>query len=238
MALSDCKCVIGFVTYDGGMTCTRCPPGLTMASVGDSSHCFRYIGPWRKASLDGPFPLAAFSYPSGVVGINATMTVVSDYGSHTSRILLLDLEVVQTVIGKEYSPGWRDGNASKARLNHPMGLARGRSAAEILVADGFNHRIRSFDLNTMFLSTLVGTGFLGARDGPLNSSEFHFLSVLLFITYMYTNALRRLNFIPRQVLTLADRLAYPMGVGLIPGTAYAALSDQFRHRYGLSLRLA
>jgi hypothetical protein len=206
--------------------------------VSDSSHCFRYIGSGRKASHDGPYSLAAFSYPSGVAGINATVTVVSDYGSHTLRILRLDSEVVETVIGTENAPGWQDGNASEARLNHPMGLAQGRSTTEILIADGFNHRIRSFDLNTMVLSTLAGTGFLGARDGPLNSSEFHFPSALavhgqyLYITDMYNNALRLLNFITGQVSTLVDRLAYPMGVGLIPGTAYIAISDQLRHRYG------
>ncbi len=230
------------MSYDGGMSCTRCPPGLS--SVRTSSHCFRYIGSGSKARLDGPFLQAAFSYPGGVVGVNATVTVVSDYGSHTLRILQLDSEVVQTVIGIENEPGWQDGNASEARLNHPMGLARGRSAAEILIADGFNHRIRSFDLNTMVLSTLAGTGFLGSKDGPMNKSEFHFPSALavqdqyLYITDMYNNALRVLNFITGQVSTLVDRFAYPMGVGLIPGTQYIAISDQLRHRYELYLRFA
>jgi hypothetical protein len=154
-----------------------------MPSRADHGQCGRFVSllPVHRVRAQGqsrrPFPWLR-SRIRVVVGINATMTVVSDYGSHTLRILLLDLEVVQTVIGKENLPGCRDGNASEARLNHPMGLARGRSAAEILVADGFNHRIRSFDLNTMVLSTLAGTGFLGARDGPLNSSEFHFPSAL------------------------------------------------------------
>lgn len=217
-----------------------CPEGLSSGSSG--SFCFRRIGSGSKGSKDGLWFEASFSYPSGVVGVSTETTIVSDYGSHILRRILLSTAAaeVETIVGAVNRPGWKDGDAAAARFNHPMGLSLGRSSAEILVADGFNHRIRSLDLNTMVVSTLAGTGFAGATDGPANSSQFNFPSALavqnqvVYITDMYNNNVRLLDLVTMQVSTLVNGILYPMGVTLVPNTPFIAVSDQLSQRYFLT----
>ena len=231
---SDCQCYSGFVSYDGGQSCVACPVGLSSGSIG--AYCFRKLGTGHKESLDGQWAVAAFSYPSGIVGVNTTSTIVSDYGSHTLRIIRLDLRTVQTIVGAVGRASWQDGVASAARFNHPMGLAIGRTPSEILVADGFNHRIRSVNLQSLLVSTVAGTGYAGAVDGQANASQVNFPSALavqdevVYVTDMYNNRLRRVDLASGLVSTLVEGFAYPLGVGLVYGSPYIAVSDQLNQR--------
>jgi hypothetical protein len=53
--------------------------------------------------------------------------------------------------------GWRDGEALKARFNYPSGLALGTpNGSLVLIADGYNHRIRRLDTRSMLVDTIAG----------------------------------------------------------------------------------
>jgi DNA-binding beta-propeller fold protein YncE len=59
-----------------------------------------------------------------------------------------------------------DAQAKDSLFHNPFGLAyQGAGVERLFVADSSNNRIRQLDLRTMLVSTLVGTGLAGRRDG-------------------------------------------------------------------------
>jgi hypothetical protein len=103
-------------------------------------------GSGRETLEDGSFARAGFAQPSGLA-LAGSRVYVAD--SETSSVRYLDLAQgqVRTLVGKGlFDFGDRDGPASEALLQHPIGLGHG--PAGLLVADSYNDKIKAVDEET------------------------------------------------------------------------------------------
>jgi hypothetical protein len=83
-----------------------------------------------------------------------------------SAVRRIDLasERVETMIGRGlFDFGDIDGEAARARLQHPLGVAA--SGSKILVADTYNHKIKELDPEARMIRTLYGDGKPGTDRG-------------------------------------------------------------------------
>lgn len=119
--------------------------------------------------VDGPGITARFSTPSGLVVDAGGTLYVADTGNNVIRRIAPDGRV-STVAG-DGTAGYRDGPASTAQFNGPIGIAADRGG-RLIVADTYNDRIRVIDAAGT-VTTLAGAGGVGAEDGPGHSARFH-----------------------------------------------------------------
>ncbi|MFK7924714.1 MAG: PKD domain-containing protein [Bacteroidia bacterium] len=86
---------------------------------------------------------------------------------------MLHAQLVTTIAGQAEVIGNTDGQAlSQALFNNPHGIAidgRGR----LYIADRWNHKVRMMDTQTGLVTTLAGTGQIGADNGPGNVARFY-----------------------------------------------------------------
>jgi len=196
--------------------------------------------------VDGNLSIACFNGPSGVsvlVKDSDTLVVVSEVGNHVLRYINAITLQVGTLAGNGYV-GYADGEARSAMFNHPVAVATSPDQSLVLVADGFNHRIRSFNVSNSSVSTLAGDGGAGLKDGIGTSAKFDFPSALCFfadglkvaVTDMYNNKIRIIDLLDRQVTTLSTignpafrpDFVYPAGIAITTGDVSAFVTDQYR----------
>ncbi|HTC21506.1 MAG TPA: hypothetical protein VK859_11705, partial [bacterium] len=104
----------------------------------------------------------------------------TDYSSNGG--LLSPMGYYNRLIAGGDDPGFRDGDFSSARFNHPAGMALDDRGERLFVADRDNHRIRVIYLHEdNRVETLAGTGQAGSADGPLAGASFNQPSVLAWL---------------------------------------------------------
>ncbi len=106
-------------------------------------------------------PDTILSYPGKVFVDPAGSTLfIADTGHH--RIVAADSETgeVKNVYGRG-KPGYADGPALEALFDSPQGMALSPDGKYLYVADTNNHAIRSIELATGEVGTILGTGTLG-----------------------------------------------------------------------------
>lgn len=112
----------------------------------------------READDSGPL-----SFPGKVVVLADGSLAISDSGHH--RVVFATPEgAVRAVVGSGLA-GFADGTFEQASFRKPQGLAEAGDL--VYVADTENHAIRAIDRHTHAVSTVAGTGEIGA--GPLGS---------------------------------------------------------------------
>lgn len=121
--------------------------------------------------LDGPASFARFGHPSGIALDHNGNVIIADTERHRIRRLSADYSTVTTICG-DGTEGFRDGDASTARLNQPRGLAIDRDG-NIIFADDGSHRIRLLSADCCTVTTIAGTGVPGCRDGPALSARLN-----------------------------------------------------------------
>jgi hypothetical protein len=110
----------------------------------------------------------------------------------------------------------------KALMQHPLGVFA--TAPAVYVADSYNHSIRLFDPVTGALSTLIGHGARGVKDGALDTAEFNEPNAVLkvgeklYIADTNNNAIRVADLDAKTVSTLP--------VTELPPPAVAEFSSQ------------
>ncbi|MBI5478018.1 MAG: hypothetical protein HY906_04135 [Deltaproteobacteria bacterium] len=109
----------------------------------------------------------------GGLAIMSGRLYVADTGSCTLRMIDLSNSnfPVTTVAGVAGNCTHADGNATVARLNHPMGLAT-NGYNELFVADRENHVLRKLDNNGMMTTPCGGVGLQGSDDGLGSAARF------------------------------------------------------------------
>ena len=114
-------------------------------------------GPVHFALEKDGLPDSVLSFPGKVVvDGDAGRLYVADTNHH--RVVVADLETGEVVdVFGSGTRGLRDGVGTAARFDQPQGMALGADG-ELFVADVGNHSIRSIDLATGAVATLVGTG--------------------------------------------------------------------------------
>jgi hypothetical protein len=160
------------------------PTGVAMDGAGnvyvaDYNNKIRKITPAGMVSTlagsgvagaaDGPGASASFLNPTGVVVDGAGNVYVADQGNNKIRKVTPG-GVVSTLAGSG-TRGAADGPGAGASFNYPTGVAVD-GAGNVYVADNSNQKIRKVTPGGV-VSTLAGTGMVGATDGPGASASFY-----------------------------------------------------------------
>lgn len=133
--------------------------------------------------LNGPRHEAAFAQPSGLATDGHNLYVADSEGSAIRKIPFTKSMSVTTVAGTSDLPNGQslfefndtDGNGSSARFQHPLGLTY--YDGHLIVADTYNHKIKSIDLATGDVKTELGNGKRGDSLDPPQFAEPGGLSV-------------------------------------------------------------
>lgn len=127
----------------------------------------RLAGSGRENSLDGPLEEAALAQPSGLaLSADGQRLYFADSESSSVRVVDLREKLVKTVVGYNVSSqfenglfefGLIDGAYPEARLQHCLGVALlpGDGPDRLLVADTYNHALRSLDAASRTITTIA-----------------------------------------------------------------------------------
>ena len=120
----------------------------------------------QAAYIDGFLHEAAFGRPQGVLYANGRL-YIADSLNHAVRVIIG--EEVFTFAGG-LGEGFRDGGWHQAMFSYPSALAL-HPDGSIYVADTGNHSIRRIAADGS-VSTVIGNGRQGFRDGPAREAMF------------------------------------------------------------------
>jgi len=132
----------------------------------------RYAGTGAEGRHDGHVDVAAFAQPSGLALRDRTLYVADAEANIVRAVDLPPINTVRTVAGGDlFDFGDADGAGDDVRLQHPLGVCA--TAAEVLIADTYNHRIKRLDPATGVVRRFVGCGRPGHVDGVAATAMFY-----------------------------------------------------------------
>jgi thiol-disulfide isomerase/thioredoxin len=125
-------------------------------------------GTTNEGLVDGPADQAWFAQPSGLAAAGDRLWVAD---SETSAVRWVDAEdVVHTAVGTGlFDFGHRDGDASQALLQHPLGVTA-LPDGSVAVCDTYNHALRRYDPATDQVTTLA-TDLREPSDAVLDGED-------------------------------------------------------------------
>ena len=143
------------------------PSGLVVIAMAGTHQIFAFdprtcavsvfAGSGLEGLADGEPTEAWFAQPSGLALAGADVWVADSETSALRRIEIADGQAVavHTMVGEGlFDFGFRDGDASQARLQHPLGVAV-LPDHSIAIADSYNGAVRRFDPSNNTVSTLA-----------------------------------------------------------------------------------
>lgn len=127
---------------------------------------------FSTGSADGVRFLAGFNAPFGVAldSAGAALFIADSNNQKIRRLDLASLSV--TSFAGSGAAGWADGTGAAALFNNPWGLALEPATGLLWVSDSGNFRIRVVNPTSGAVSTLAGSGAVGALDGFAASAGF------------------------------------------------------------------
>ena len=169
---------------------------------------FPYAGSGREARADGGIDDAAFAQPSGLA-LSQDVLYVADSESNIVRAIdLPPVNQVRTLAGGDlFEFGDRDGRGDDVRLQHPLGIAA--SPLGLVIADTYNHKIKTLDAGTGEVRTFAGTGEEGSSDGHRAGARFYepggisATSTAIYVADTNNHAIRRIDVATGRVETLS-----------------------------------
>ena len=177
-----------------------------------------YAGNGREDIVDGPLlpdsPYAlgasSFAQPSGLTSDGEWLYVADSEGSSIRAVPLDNSGQVRTVVGTSELPAGRlfsfgdqDGRFEQAKLQHVLGVVH--HDGKLFVADAYNNKIKSIDLDRKRVRTIAGTGRAGRRDDPAEFDEPAGLSYAqgkLYVADTNNHAVRVIDLTTGRVSTL------------------------------------
>ena len=131
-------------------------------------------------------------------------------------------DVAVSTLAGSGSQGAVDATGISASFNRPIGCTLAEDDATLYVADEANHKIRAVHMATGAVSTLAGSGSVGAVDAIGTSASFnapHYLALsttgtALYVTDFFNHNLRMVNVTTGVVSTLVANFSYPTGLAL------------------------
>ncbi|MDM7912565.1 MAG: thioredoxin-like domain-containing protein, partial [Methanotrichaceae archaeon] len=163
-----------------------------------------FAGSGAEGVLDGPRLEASLAQPSGITTDGRDLYFAD---SESSALRMVQDDVVTTLIGKGlFIFGDEDGRFPLARLQHPIGVHYHENA--LYIADSYNHKVKKADLRTREVTTLIGTGTAGRKDGDalkagLNEpNDLVFLDGKLYIADTNNHAIRVYDPLTEKLSTL------------------------------------
>ena len=146
--------------------------------------------------VDGAGNVAQFYYPAGMAVDANDNLYVADYGNNKIRKITAD-GTVSTFAGTGVA-GSDDGTVTTAQFNGCTGVCVD-ATGNVYVADYYNNKIRKIDTQGN-VTTVAGTGAIGADDGPASTASFHYPAIValapdgtLFITDEENNKIRHID---------------------------------------------
>ena len=145
---------------------------------------------------DGTGTNASFAGPAGVDIDDQGNIYVADWYNHAIR--KIDIYQQVTTIAGTGQPGYNDGSGTTAQFNTPSDVTLYNSN-QLLVADGFNYRIRLINLNDNTVSTLAGSGEAGFQDGKGDVARFNGPSgiavsdSIIYVSDYFNNRIRKIT---------------------------------------------
>ncbi|MGI9036641.1 MAG: thioredoxin-like domain-containing protein, partial [Pyrinomonadaceae bacterium] len=164
-----------------------------------------FAGTGAEARLDGALNEAAFAQSSGITTDGKNL-FVADAESNTIRKIDLEKGTVETLVGGDlYEFGDKDGAGDDVRLQHPLGITTDNG--KLLIADTYNHKIKTLDAENRIVKTFLGTGKSGQTDGAANATFYEpaGLSVAggkLYVADTDNQAIRVIDLQTKQTSTL------------------------------------
>ncbi|XP_053407763.1 NHL repeat-containing protein 2-like [Mercenaria mercenaria] len=144
--------------------------------------CMRFAGCGVEENRNNSYPeKAGFAQPSGVtLSKKHNCLFIADSESSSIRSIQLKDGSVKNVVGGDIDPrnlfayGDVDGTGTQAKLQHPLGVSMATEDGPLLIADSYNHKIKSIDIAKRSCQTLLGTGKPGSsRGGNLLETELN-----------------------------------------------------------------
>jgi sugar lactone lactonase YvrE len=170
-----------------------------------------YAGSGREARVDGSVDEAAFGQPSGLAVGDGTLFVADSESNIVRAIALPPVNAVRTLAGGDlFEFGDRDGRGDGARFQHPLGVAW--AGDTLVVADTYNHKIRTVSPATGDVRTFAGTGAEGHDDGAAGAATFYepggisATASALYVADTNNHAIRRISLDGRLTETVPVRL--------------------------------
>ncbi len=167
----------------------------------------------------GPAAQAQVNLPVAVAVDGAGDLFIADMSNDVVREVTLD-GVIHTVAGNHVRGYSGDGGlASQAQLNTPTGVGFD-AKGNLLIADRYNHRIRSVDHGTAIITTVVGTGSAGSMGdgGQATLAQLNYPAGVapdpagnLFIADSGNNKIRRVD--PSGIITTFAGMFGAVGLG-------------------------
>jgi sugar lactone lactonase YvrE len=117
---------------------------------------------------DGAGAAASFNTPSALASDSAGNLYVADTGNN--RLRKVTPEGVVTTLAGDGGAGFRDGPASRAQFDSPVGVASD-GEGNVYVADTYNDRVRLITKDGT-VRTLAGSGATGNADGAGDAASF------------------------------------------------------------------
>ena len=175
-----------------------------------------HAGSGREDHLDASLLAAALAQPSGL-STDGRVLFIAD--SEVSSIRTADLDPrgghVRTVVGQGlFDYGDIDGAGDEVRLQHPLGVEYWDGV--LYVADTYNNKIKTIDLQTRQTATFAGTGEADLIDGAAGQAAFDEPAGLsaaagkLFVADTNNHAIRVIDLESRIVKTFELREFGPM----------------------------
>ncbi|HJW34985.1 MAG TPA: NHL repeat-containing protein [Holophagaceae bacterium] len=203
--------------------------------------------PQNPGWADGPGATAQFGLTQGLVLGPDGNLYVADSTNSAIRMIAPD-GTVSTYAGTG-NRALTDGLVSEAEFNQPWGITKDASG-HLLVADTYNHAVRSIDLATGTVTTLAGNGSARAIDGDGSAAGFYLPvriaadpSGFLLVSDYFNQAIRKVT--PSGTVTtvvgalkdgqpslmgiklgdLPGQIKFPGGLAIAPDGSLLTLSD-------------
>jgi DNA-binding beta-propeller fold protein YncE len=163
-----------------------------------------FAGSGKEARQDGALLTAGFAQPSGITS-DGLRLYTADSEANIIRAIDPNQREVRTLVGGDlFEFGDKDGTGDDVRLQHPLGIVS--NGQSLLIADTYNHKIKTLDPGKRTVSTFVGTGKPGQADGGAPSFyEPGGLSVAngkLYVADTNNHAVRVIDLSTKQTTTL------------------------------------
>lgn len=166
-------------------------------SIAQENYLETYSGGVKPGDVDGPIDFARFRNPVGLAINKDGNILLADQGNQKIKLInLVDLAVITFAVSRVQ--GYLDGPKEVAVFSFPGDIVSDE-IGNIYVTDPLNNVIRKID-TAGIVTTAVGSGEFGYKDGPADSAQFSSAGGLafdskgnLFFRDIFNNRIRKVS---------------------------------------------
>lgn len=137
-----------------------------------TQQCGHFVGAPGENLVDGPHHAALLAQPTGLATDGNRLYFADSESSAIRSSALSDGGSVRTYVGQGlFEWGDKDGAYPNSRVQHAQGVAV--MDGVVYVADTYNNKIKRLDPKSRVITTLVGTGEAGMRDGEARRATLY-----------------------------------------------------------------